>query len=88
MTARRPTRLQRLAGRLRPHVRGVCRCPACDKAEQRARAQLGMARLHPERIARDPSRAEEALLWRLAETAWPEDEYAAIILEFRQEDRP
>lgn len=88
MTARRPNRLRQLAARLRPHVRGVCRCPACDKAEQRARAKLGMARLHPERIALDPSPAEQAFLDRLREAAWPNDEDAAIILEFRQEDRP
>ena len=88
MTGRRARRLRQLAGRLRHRVRGACRCPACDPTEQRLRAKLGMPRLHPERIARTLPPADEARLNRLAETAWPGDEYAAIILEFRREDRP
>jgi hypothetical protein len=66
----------------------MCRCPACDKTEQAARAQLGMPRLHPERITRPLGRREEAWLAETASVLWPGDEYTAIILEFRREDRP
>lgn len=88
MTARRARRLAQLAGRLRPHVRGVCRCPACDKTEQHTRAQLGMPRLHPERIVRPLSRREEAWLTAAESALWPDDEYTAITEEFWREDRP
>lgn len=81
-------RLRQLAARLRPHVRGACRCPACDKAEQRIRARLGMPRLHPERIRRTLSPAEEAFLDSVAAALWPNDEDAAITSEFGQEDQP
>ena len=87
MTARR--RLRQPGARLRrPHVRRMCRCPARDKAEQAARAQLGMPRLHPERIIRPPGRREEARLAAAAAALWPADEYTAITEEFRREDRP
>jgi hypothetical protein len=83
----RPRRgLRRLLARV--HVCAACRCPACDKTEQHARAQLGMPRLHPERITRTPRHREETWLRAAEAVLWPDDEYAAIILEFRREDRP
>ena len=86
MTGRR--RLRQLAARLRPHLRRMCRCPACDKTEQHARAQLGMPPRHPERIIRPLGRREEAWLTGTASILWPDDEYTAITEEFRREDRP
>lgn len=88
MTARLFRQLRQIAGRLRPHVRGVCRCPACDTTEQAVRAQLGMPRLHPERIVRPLGRREEAWLAETAAVLWPGDEYNAITEEFWREDRP
>lgn len=88
MTARRGGRFRQLAGRLLPHIRGVCRCPACDKTEQNIRAQLGMPRLHPERIVRPLGRREEAWLAGAVSALWPDDEYTAITEEFWREDWP
>jgi hypothetical protein len=88
VTARRFRRLRQLAARLRPHVRGACRCPACDKTEQAARTKLGMPRLHPERIARELPAGQEELLAALASALWPDDEYTAITEEFWRKDRP
>lgn len=85
MSARRFAR--RLVERLRPHIRGVCQCPACDKSEQRVRAQLGMPALHPERIARHLQRDQEEWLDAMAAREWPHDEYTAIIADPWGEDQ-
>lgn len=86
MTGPRPRRLRGLLARL--HVPAACRCPGCGKAEQKARAQLGMPARHPERIARSLSRGQEEWLTRAAEQLWPGEEYAAIIAEFLNGGQP
>lgn len=75
-----------LATRLRPLVPGVCRCAARDKAEQKARAQLGMPVLHPERIVRGMKRGQEEWLSAVASELWPDDEYTAIAADPWRED--
>jgi hypothetical protein len=83
VSARRAGVLRRLAARFR-HVPVACRCPACDKAEQKTRAQAGMPALHPERIIRPLSDRHEEWLAEVASGLWPEDEYTAIVTEFRK----
>jgi hypothetical protein len=82
VTGRRRRPLRGLLARLRPHVPAACRCPACDTAEQKARAQLGMPARHPERIIRALSDRQEEQLAAAASQMWPEDEYTAIVAEF------
>jgi hypothetical protein len=70
-----------LCARLGAHVRGRCGCPACDKAEQDARAAIGMPARHPERITCELPAGQESYLAALADALWPDDEYATIIAE-------
>lgn len=88
MTGRRPRPLRGLLARLRHRVRGACRCPACDSAERKARAQLRMPALHPERITRALSGRQEQQLAAAASQMWPEDEYTAIVAEFLNDGQP
>jgi len=69
------------------HVRGWCGCPFCSKAERDARAAIGMAARHPERITRELPAGQENYLAALADALWPEDEYATIIAELWRKDQ-
>jgi hypothetical protein len=62
----------RLAAR-RPRRRIVV-----TRRERAARAAIGMPPQHPERIARELRRGDEAWLARVCEELWPGDEYAEI----------
>jgi hypothetical protein len=88
VTARLARVLAWLCERLGTHVRGRCGCPACDTAERDARAAIGMPACHPERISRDLPGRQEEYLAALADTLWPQDEYARIIAELWRKDRP
>src|SRR6266536_932028 len=48
------------------------------RRERAARAAIGMPPRHPERIARNLRRADEAWLARVCEQLWPGDEYVEI----------
>lgn len=78
--------VRRVVARLRPHVRGACRCPACDKTEQAVRAELGMPALHPERIARQLRHYQEEWLTEVAAELWPDDEYTTNVADPGRED--
>jgi len=69
-----PRALARLAGRLRG-----------GKAERDARKSIGMPRRHPERLTRELPEANEEWLAATAAELWPQDEYAQIIAETREE---
>lgn len=73
--------IRRLAAIIADHYPGSCGCPLCSRAERRARLKIGMPLLHPERITRNLSAAQEELLAQLAQQMWPDDEYVAIIRE-------
>lgn len=77
-----------MAARLHAHIRGACRCVACDKAEQKARIELGMPVLHPERVVRELQRGQEEWLSAVASELWPDDEYTAISADPWREDEP
>jgi hypothetical protein len=78
--------LARRAMEMNVRSRGRCRCPMCTWGERQARAQLRMAPRHPEWITRElPEDQEELLAW-LADEAWPEEEYAEIIIELRRQE--
>ena len=78
--------LSRLATRHNARRRGRCGCPLCNHAERDARTSLGMARKHPERLTRElPADQEDYLGW-LADQTWPDEEYAAIIIELRRQE--
>jgi hypothetical protein len=70
-----------LCGPLTARRRGRCGCPLCGKAERDARAAIGMAARHPERITRELPSGQEEYLAAVAEALWPDDEYAVIIAE-------
>lgn len=87
MTARRfLARLDGLAARMNVRSRGRCRCPLCSRGEQIARAGIGMAPRHPERITRELPDAQEEQLAELAAELWPDDEWTEITAETRKED--
>jgi hypothetical protein len=71
---------------LAAHRRGRCGCPLCHKAERDARAAIGMPARHPERITADLPAGQQEYLAALADTLWPDEEYAAIIAELWRED--
>jgi hypothetical protein len=78
--------LSRLTGRHNVRRRGRCGCPLCNHAEREARAAIGMARKHPERLTRElPADQEDYLGW-LADQTWPDEEYTAIIVELRGQE--
>ncbi len=87
MTAILARALRRLAALARGHARR-CGCPACDTAERDARAAIGMPARHPERIMAGLPAGQDEQLAALADELWPDDEYTAIIIELRREDRP
>lgn len=88
MTALLSRALAWLRAPLTAHRRGRCGCPLCHQAEQAARSAIGMPARHPERITRDLPGGQEEWLAALAAALWPDDEYAAIVIETRREDRP
>ena len=55
--------------------------------ERAARAALGMAARHPERITSSPCRADARLLAAVMADLWPHDEYVQIVRDNRREDR-
>jgi len=64
------------------------RASRISRKERIARAAIGMPARHPERVTREPGRAE----WRqfaawLAEL-WPDDEYTAIVTDAWRQDHP
>jgi hypothetical protein len=61
------------------HVRGWCRCPLCDQAEQGARALRDMPARHPESLTRDLGDGQDEWLAAIAAGLWPADEYTTII---------
>lgn len=79
--------LRRLAALARGHPRR-CGCPVCDNTERTARTAIGMPIRHPERITAFLPAGQDEQLAALADELWPDEEYTAIIIELRQEDRP
>jgi hypothetical protein len=67
---------------------GQCRCPLCNHSERQARVAIGMPIRHPERITRELPAPLEEWLASVAADLWPDDEYAGIITELRQEGQP
>jgi hypothetical protein len=59
-----------------------------SRKEQAARASIGMARGHPEFVARKPSRAEWKQLATWCAELWPKDEYTAIVTDAWRQDYP
>lgn len=78
--------LARLSGRHSARKRGRCGCPLCNHAERHARAQLGMAPRHPERLTRELPEQQEEQLAAVATELWPDDEWTEITAETRKED--
>ncbi len=87
MTGRLARVIAWLCARLGAHVRGRCDGLACNKAERDARAAIGMPARHPERITNDLPAGQEEWLAVLANTLWPDNEYAAIIAELWRKDQ-
>lgn len=88
MSARLARLIAWLCARLDAHIRGRCGCPICDRAEQDARAAIGMPARHTEKITAALTDGQEEWLAVLAAALWPAEEYTAIITETRREERP
>lgn len=59
-----------------------------SSGESIARAALGMPVEHPELLTRKPGRAEWGQFTTWLAEMWPNDEYAAIVIETLRQDPP